>query len=109
MLRLSRKKRLISRDFGIDLERPALDPTGQGLGSFESLKTQSLRGIQASHAVVAITNQLVHVRKRIQAGGKSAQGYKFRAFNAANLEFPSFPHIHEHHIFAAVEPSFEFA
>src|SRR5438874_10756267 len=61
---LFRSHRSISRDFGIDVARPALDSSGQGLGFFESLKTQPRRRIQASHAVMAITNQLVHVRKR---------------------------------------------
>src|SRR5205823_6012298 len=100
--------RSISRDFGIDVARPALDSSGQGLGFFESLKTQPRRRIQASHAVMAITNQLVHVRKDIQAGRKRAQRYKFRAFNAANLEFPGLPHIHDHHLFATVKPGFHF-
>src|SRR2546430_8993967 len=65
--------RSISRDFGIDVARPALDSSGQGLGFFESLKTQPRRRIQASHAVMALTNQLVHLLQDIQAAAERAQ------------------------------------
>src|SRR5437588_1202404 len=104
----SKTRALIAGDAGIDFERPALDSSGQGLGALESLKPQPCRRIQASHAVVAVTNHFVHVGQRVQAGGQRAKRNMFRSFNTANLEFPGLAHVNEHNFFAPVKPGLHF-
>ena len=97
---------LISRDVRIDVKRPAFNPAGQRFRSFDALKPQPGSRVQTAHAVMAIANHFVHIRKRLQACRQRAERNMFCAFDPAEIVFPRFPNIHQMYLFAAVEPRF---
>src|SRR6202521_5326474 len=94
---------LISRDFGIDIDGPALDPAGQGFRLFDALDPEPRRCVQTAHAMVAIANYFVHIRKRLQACRQGPQRNEFRTLDSAKLMLPGFPHINENQLIAAVK------
>ena len=97
---------LISRDVRIDVKRPAFNPAGQRFRPLDALKSQPCRCVQTAHAVMAIANHFVHIRKRLQACRQRAERHEFRALDPAEIVFPGLPNIHQVQLFSAVEPCF---
>src|SRR6202158_6192549 len=96
--------KLIPRNAGINLRRPAIDSAGQRFRARHSLAAQPNRHVQAAHPVMAITNHFVIGVQRLQIRGNGAHGNQLRARNAANFKFPRLAHVHQQHTVAAVQP-----
>jgi hypothetical protein len=100
---------LIARDLRIDFEGPAINAPGHGFGRLHPLLAEPIGDVQAAHAVMAETDNVVVRVDLLEIGGDGAHGNQDRAFDMAEGVFMGLANIDKKKLFTTVQALLHFA
>jgi hypothetical protein len=102
------KNNSVAGDFGVDLGGPAIYAACHGFGVSNALGAKPVGYILATHAVVAIEDDIYIGIEFLKIRGNGAHGNEFGALDTALRMLPRLSNIDEQNFFAAINTRFYF-